>query len=324
MITQKDIKPIPKYMIAIIKREDKQRYKTSCGNSRFYAYLTAWKGELTKVTVAVRHKYRKWYCKQVAIHTLRSNISYVKDLCFYRIAGYVVGWYDVGASEKEKFFEDSVWYENDTSLFDPYAPEGSAKRCLDCKYVDTCPYSAKRLYIERWYAQKCPTDIWPYNVINTAPTTEAKIYEAMENGPYGRCAFHCDNDVVDHRIVEMAFANGVKATLTMMAFTKEMGRRMTFYGTLGEIILDEVEGFVQLRIFGGENITYQIQDLGAEGTSGYGHGGGDFYIINELYDILNGKGKSSTSLEASIESHLMGICAEESRLRDGELICVHK
>ena len=213
----------------------------------------------------------------------------------------------------------------DLAYFTPEnAPKNSAARCLDCQYVDTCPYSAKRLYIERWYAQGCPTDIWPYNVINTAPTTEEKIYEAMRNGPFGRCAFRCDNDVVDHQIVEMNFENGVKATLTMMAFTKEVGRRMTFYGTLGEVILDEVEGFVQLRIFGGENVTYQIKDLAAEGVSGYGHGGGDFYLINELYDILTGKGKASTSLEASIESHLMGICAEESRLKGGELIYVHK
>ena len=213
----------------------------------------------------------------------------------------------------------------DLTYFTPdNAPEGAAKRCLQCKHVDTCPYSAKRLYVERWHAQQCPQDIWPYNIINTAPTTEKKIYEALETGPYGRCAFYCDNDVVDHQIVEIAFENGVKATLTMMAFAKEMGRRMNFYGTLGEIILDEIEGFVQLRIFGGENITYQIKDLGAEGTTGYGHGGGDYYIINELYDILSGNGKSSTSLEASIESHLMGICAEESRLKNGELIYVHQ
>ena len=213
----------------------------------------------------------------------------------------------------------------DLTYFTPEnAPENSAARCLDCRLVDTCPYSAKRLYVERWHAQNCPTDIWPYNVINTAPTTEEKIYNALKTGPYGRCVFRCDNDVVDHQIVEMAFENGVKATLTMMAFAKEMGRRMNFYGTLGEIILDEVEGFVQLRIFGGENITYSIENLSAELTSGYGHGGGDFYIINELYDILIGNGKQGTSLEASIESHLMGICAEESRLNNGKLIYVHK
>lgn len=136
----KDIKPIPKYIVALIKRKDKERYTTPCGNSRFYAYLAVWKKELVKVTVAVRHKYRKWYCKQVAVHSLRSDISYVKDLCFYHIAGYVVGWHDVGASENVKFFEDSTWYENNTSLFDPYAPIVNLdllKRFPEYKY---CPY----------------------------------------------------------------------------------------------------------------------------------------------------------------------------------------
>ena len=121
----------------------------------------------------------------------------------------------------------------------------------------------------------------------------------------------------------MTFENGVKATLNMMTFAKEAGRRMNFYGTLGEIILDEAEGIVEMRIFGGENVTYPIGELIRE-TSGYGHGGGDFVLINELYDILMGRATKGTSLEESIESHLMGICAEESRLNDGKLIYVHK
>ena len=47
------------------------------------------------------------------------------------------------------------------------------------------------------------------------------------------------NDVVDHQQVSMAFENGVKATLTMTAFTAGGGRIMRFFGTTGEIVLDE-------------------------------------------------------------------------------------
>ena len=57
---------------------------------------------------------------------------------------------------------------------------------------------------------------------------------------------------------------------------------------------------------------------------GYGHGGGDEGMINMLYDMLLGNNVQTTSFEASIESHLMGICAEESRLKGGELIYIHK
>ena len=116
------IKPIPKYIEKLIRKKDGQCYKTPCGFTRFYAYLTKNDGELVKVTVAVRHKYKTWYCKQVAVHGIHSKLCFVKDLVFYRIAGYVVGWHDYGLSKTEKWFEDSEWgwaYDNE---LDPYAP----------------------------------------------------------------------------------------------------------------------------------------------------------------------------------------------------------
>ena len=57
---------------------------------------------------------------------------------------------------------------------------------------------------------------------------------------------------------------------------------------------------------------------------GYGHGGGDFGLINTLYSILSGEESCRTSLDSSIESHLMGICAEESRKKGGELVYIRK
>ena len=58
--------------------------------------------------------------------------------------------------------------------------------------------------------------------------------------------------------------------------------------------------------------------------SGYGHGGGDNGLVNTMYRVLCGEADSRTSLEASVESHLMGICAEQSRLNGGELVYVHR
>ncbi len=208
------------------------------------------------------------------------------------------------------------------------APEGAAKRCLNCKYVESCPYSAKRLYLDRWNKVYRPEDYWPYNVLVQAPVTEEKLVKALEEGPYGRCVFYCDNDVVDHQLTQMSFENGVKASLTMTAFTTDdgselygLGRRMNFHGTLGEIVLDELSDSVTLMPYGEKEQVFKINALG---DNGYGHGGGDFHLIRELYDALSGAQKSSTSLEASIESHLMGICAEKSRLKEGELIYLRK
>ena len=198
------------------------------------------------------------------------------------------------------------------------APEGSALRCTECKYTDTCEYSAKNIYINGWYRKKTPTDDWPFNVIAAAPITEEKLWTAIKNGPYGRCVFHCDNDAVDHQIVQMTFKNGVKASLMMNAFNDKMGRCYRFYGTHGMIIL--ANDSVTLREFGKNDVEFSSKELL---ESGHAHGGGDFGIISSLYDMLNGTAPESTSLEASIESHLMGIAAEKSRINGGELIKIH-
>ena len=74
------IKPIPKYILAAINKKDKSCYPSPCGSTRFYAYLAIWNKELVKVTVSVKQKNRKWYCKQVAVHGIHSEKCFVKDI----------------------------------------------------------------------------------------------------------------------------------------------------------------------------------------------------------------------------------------------------
>ena len=53
-----------------------------------------------------------------------------------------------------------------------------------------------------------------------------------------------------------------------------------------------------------------------------GHGGGDYYLYKDFIDYISG-GKDSvtrTTINQSIESHVMGFKAEESRLNDGKVI----
>ena len=201
------------------------------------------------------------------------------------------------------------------------APEGAAKRCLDCPLQDSCPYSAKTQYVTNWKKNGSPEDCWPYNVIANAPATEEKLLKALREGDYGRCVYYSDNDVVDHQITELVFENSVKAVLTMTAFTAVGGRRIHFHGTLGELVLDEVAGNITLHQYGKDREIIPIADLLEKG---YGHGGGDGGIINALYSILSGEQSAATSLDASVERHLMVIRAEESRLQGGKMLNVHK
>lgn len=198
------------------------------------------------------------------------------------------------------------------------APEGATERCKDCPHKHTCPYSAYRIYIERWHQFGCPTHAWPYNVVTPEPVSEEKIREAIESGPYGRCVFHCDNNVVDHQTVQMLFENGITATFHMNAFNLHGGRRIAMFGTYGELYMDKKS--ITIDVFGQPTEIISIDSLL---EADYGHGGGDFKLIETLYDMMEGRCGLETSLEASVESHLMGIKAEESRLAEGKLLLVH-
>ena len=136
-------KPIPKYIVARIKKADTQNNVCLPGRTRFYSYLTKNDGELVKVTVAVRTRYKQWLYKQVAVHGLNSDICYVKDMVFHYIAGYSVGWFEQGAQTAPRWYESTEWDYSEDKYFDPFAP------VVNREYLDKFPkykYSAVNLY----------------------------------------------------------------------------------------------------------------------------------------------------------------------------------
>lgn len=134
------IKPIPKSIIAKIKKQDKQSFYG--GIVRYYAYLSKNDGELCKITVAVKNKHNNWYCKQVAVHGIHSEDCFIKDLIFYYNGGYVVGWYEEGLQNYKKHYEGG-WGESYDHMFDMYAP------IVNLEYLDKFPeykYSLAKSY----------------------------------------------------------------------------------------------------------------------------------------------------------------------------------
>lgn len=215
---------------------------------------------------------------------------------------------------------ETVSSVGDLSFFKPEcAPDGAATRCSECGLKSTCPYSAYRIYVERWKEKGSPAIDWPYNVLVSEPVTEEKLLDAIANGSYGRCVFHCDNNVVDHQSVQMKFKNGVIATLHMNAFNNGGDRRITLFGTYGEAII--VGDDITINVYGQPTETINTEILGLH--QDYAHGGGDARMINALYDMISGNRALTTSLEGSIESHLIGIKAEQSRLMGGKSLFVH-
>lgn len=56
-------------------------------------------------------------------------------------------------------------------------------------------------------------------------SSEENVRRALRDGPYGRCVYRCDNDVVDHQVVNLRFAHQQTVTFTMTAFTKMEDRK---------------------------------------------------------------------------------------------------
>ena len=199
------------------------------------------------------------------------------------------------------------------------APEGAAPRCLDvCACKEDCPFDAEKIYItDPRTGIRGRGKGWPCAVLASDPD-EDKIWEALRTGPYGRCVFHCDNNVVDHQTVNLEFANHIHATFTMTAFTQDCHRTTKITGTRGEIQGDMEENVLYLRRFGQPE---EVIDLHQEEGTYSGHGGGDFGLMADFCRLMaEGGAQSLTGVDASVESHVMALAAEASRLDGGRTI----
>lgn len=217
---------------------------------------------------------------------------------------------------------DTISSLGELKLFKPEnAPENSTERCVDCPHMEICPYSAKKIYVDRWISAGKPAFMWPfYRACATNPITEEGLYEGLKTGEFGRCAYKCPVDMVDNQFVQMQFKNGIKASLKMV-FGAEHGRRISFYSTLGELILEERDDTITIMPFGKEK---EVIKIGALIEGGHAHGGGDSKLVDELYGMLTNVTEMVTSLDKSVECHLMGIAADESRALNGKTVKVHR
>lgn len=197
------------------------------------------------------------------------------------------------------------------------APQGAPERCAQgCPAADTCPYNAVAYYGGLLREGKTG---WPLNVVCSHPSEKA-LADALENGPYGRCVYRCDNDVVDHQVVNLEMEGGVTASFTMCAFTADGGREIRVMGTRGEIFGDMARNIIRIMPFGGEEKTIDVKRLTQDFS---GHGGGDARMLEEFLHLVSGEtaeGGALTGISNSVESHRVAFAAEQSRLMHGAAV----
>ena len=188
-----------------------------------------------------------------------------------------------------------------------HAPVGATKYCSDCPHVD-CIYKAQTIYTSeqaRGFAA----------YFTSKELTDENVLTALKGSQYDKCVFQNDNDVVDHQVTIMQFANGKTACHTMTAFSQTIYRDLKIHGTKAELVGVIEDNTFEVRYFGGEveKVTIDLSEANVGG-----HMGGDYFMMNSLYKALNGeKAEGITYLDVSIESHLMSFAAEESRINGG-------
>lgn len=202
-------------------------------------------------------------------------------------------------------FGDLSWFKSEN------APPGSTPRCMDgCAVEATCPYSALRIYHrekQRLYVFDLPEDREQW---------DSAILEYLRTTNYGRCVYRMENDQCDHYITNILFDGGVTASFSMEAFTPFGGRRTRVMGSMGYIEGDMREmRIVDFRTK--ERTVLESRALEVDQYANDGHGGGDWRLAANFVEAVAKQDASllSSTIDASIESHLMAFAAEQSRER---------
>lgn len=191
------------------------------------------------------------------------------------------------------------------------APVGTASHCLQgCAIKESCPFDAEKIYLKNQ-----PTGAAPVlhdaglQVVGKPDATPAEMRAALTDGQYGRCVYHCDNDVNDHQIVAMRWANGATAALNITAFTKDCYRRIHITGTQGELLAADCDNEIVVNTFL-NNVTERIP---VADHADNGHLGGDAGIVRTLVDIMQGNPVDDdyfTTIDVTMKSHSIAFAAQ--------------
>ena len=192
-----------------------------------------------------------------------------------------------------------------------HAPPGAPARCLDgCPAAESCAFYAPKTYLTGRTG-------WPASVISPDSSPEART-QALRVGPYGRCVFHADNDVVDHQVVAFEFKGGASGSLTVQGHSGTEGRSVRIDGTRATLRGTFTAALQQITVqdhdpasFFGEAEPEVISLAAAPGMAGGGHGGGDDGLMSAFVEAV--RAGVPLPLDLEVESHVLAYAAEKAR-----------
>lgn len=236
-----------------------------------------------------------WHSKESATPVLMAKCCHDID---------IISWLMESEAEEVQSYGALSYFKKEN------APDGAPERCIEGCPVEDCPYNAVNLYVtDPFYKAK-----WiKYStrvLTGKKGSTKKEVLESLKTTNYGRCVFHCDNDVNDHQSVLMKFPGDRVATHTLSAFTDKFYRKTHITLTNGEIIGDNITDKLTIHRFNGKNKTYRTSLIKLPG-----HIEGDIKLTSAFISLIEGTLKNLddvTFVSATIPSHRTVVRAEES------------
>lgn len=201
------------------------------------------------------------------------------------------------------------------------APKNSGERCMvDCPLNKTCPLSCEKIYLEipfKW-------DWYVWQDMMDAPQEE-KLNYLKYKSPYGRCAFKCDNNVVDHQSLIVNFSTGALGIHTLNTNTAYSKRIIRIIGTKGQIEGEFENQRIKLSVIDPTKESDHLEenfDLSDVASAFKNHGGGDVLLVSDFVKYIRGEEVSSscTSLEDSLSGHRVIFAADKSMKLGGAAV----
>jgi predicted dehydrogenase len=215
----------------------------------------------------------------------------------------IIKWMLDKQSKKIQAFGDLKWFRSKN------APKGSTERCTDgCAAEKTCPYSALKVY----HQKKQRTYV--FDLPGEKEKQADAILNYLKTTNYGRCVYRMDNDQPDHYTTNILFDDNVTASFSMEAFTPWGGRRTRIMGSHG-FIEGDMSQFTIHNFVTNDSKKFDAKTIEVANYKNEGHGGGDWRLVANWIQAVaqQNSGLLTSTIDNSIESHVMGFAAEKSR-----------
>ncbi len=204
-----------------------------------------------------------------------------------------------------------------------YIPENQpreangADRCVTCPAETSCHDSAINDYLRR-HVERGHT-AWPLtHLVADGPVTYESVWDALEHGPFGRCAFQCGSGVVGHQEVRLQFEDGDLASFSLNTGGNRINRTIQITGSEGTLTGSMEDGVMTIQPYGSNETETMHVDPGYI-IAPHRHAGGDEGLIKGFLTAMRTQDWSDmpTDHADALRTHHVVYQAEASRQKGG-------